>query len=152
MSQKEIRKWRKVYESDLSYVISELKESITSPAMVLLTGEVGAGKTSFVKVFIGDNLTQSPSYSMMSETPTIVHADFYRVEKVEEIIHLELGLYLEGKEFFLVEWGKKYLRTLLREIEENFNIYELEITINPPKMGLKESRDYCLFHIDRNLY
>lgn len=152
MSQKELRKWRKVYESDLSYVISELKESITAPAMIVLTGEVGAGKTSFVKVLVGDGATMSPTYSIITETPTIVHADLYRIEKVEEIAHLELTHHLEGKEYFLVEWGKKYLRTLFRELDEGFSVYELEIGINPPKLDQRESRDYRLSQIDRSLY
>lgn len=150
MADKEIRSWKKVFESDLSYVVSELKESIGRPAVLLLTGDLGSGKTTFCKSFSGNEDVQSPTYSVINDLGSISHADFYRVQDPEEIVHLEVGLYLENKDYFLVEWGKKYIRTLMKEVNENFHVYEL--VIENSGSSEKESRNYQLMKIDRNSY
>ncbi len=130
MQGKLIREWKKVLESDLGYISYELKELVDMPAMVILEGEIGAGKTTFAKNFIKDGETLSPSYSVLSESKTVVHADLYRLKDPEELVHLELPLYLESKQYFLVEWGKKYFKPLSRELPENFNCYILSLSIN----------------------
>ncbi|MBF0313298.1 MAG: tRNA (adenosine(37)-N6)-threonylcarbamoyltransferase complex ATPase subunit type 1 TsaE [Oligoflexia bacterium] len=149
MSQKDVRSWKKVFENDLPYVISELKESVTKPAMIILSGEMGVGKTTFAKAFAGDGALQSPTYSVLSETVSVAHADLYRIKDTEEILHLELGLYIENKDYFLVEWGKRYLTSLFREVDERFSSYELLIEINN-KNSDHPSRDYVLSKLERN--
>ena len=145
--------WKKVYENDLRYIIAELKEVISVPACIILTGEVGAGKTKFTQVFaeiISEGDILSPTYSIISETRKICHADFYRIKNSEEITHLELSLYLEDKEYFLVEWGKPYLRQLKREAF-GFHFYEIEITINPTTTEQNPpTRNYFLRPLDLN--
>ena len=91
--------WKKVLLSDLTYVCQEIKDSVDLPAVIILTGEVGTGKTTFCKSFIGDGATQSPTYSIINETKNCVHADFYRIEGPDDIVHLELPLYIENKEY-----------------------------------------------------
>lgn len=130
MEKKVIREWKKVFQSDLSYIVYELKELVKAPAMIILEGDLGAGKTTFTQAFLEGGQTLSPTYSILSETGQVLHADFYRLEKSEDIIPLELGIYLEGKQFFFVEWGMKFVRRLFREIPESFNTYVLEILIN----------------------
>lgn len=133
-----VRAWRKVYEQDLPNIIHELEESVELPAVIILTGEMGVGKTTFSKNFIKviqpdlpGSMVNSPTYSVVNELGDVVHADFYRLKAPEEVVHLELPLYLEDKDFFLVEWGKDYLRELHREVPENFTFYELVIECNP---------------------
>ncbi len=130
MNLKEIRTWKKVYESDLPYIAYELKEAVETPALVMIEGPLGAGKTTFSKVFIDNDETFSPTYSVLSDTKDILHADFYRIKDREEIIHLEIPLYLEGKNYFLVEWGRQHLKGIDKELPEEFNIYDLSIDIN----------------------
>lgn len=141
-----IREWKKVFKSDLPYIVYELKELVKAPAMIILEGEVGAGKTTFTQAFLDNGQTLSPTYSILSETGNVLHADLYRIEKSEDIIPLELSVYLEGKQFFLVEWGLKYARRLIREIPENFNVYLLEIQINEGQQEVL-SRNFALSHL-----
>jgi tRNA threonylcarbamoyladenosine biosynthesis protein TsaE len=133
MRKKVIREWKKVYESDLQYIAYELKDLADTPSVILLDGKMGAGKTTFAKSFIKDGETFSPSYSVLSETRNVLHADFYRIENREEIIHIELPLYLESKQFFLVEWGEKHFHTIYKETPEDYSYYNLEISINDSK-------------------
>ena len=45
----------------------------------------------------------------------------------------EIPLYLEGKDFFLIEWGREYFQDIVNEVGEGFNFYILEITMNELK-------------------
>ncbi len=150
MASKKIENWKKVLESDLDYIVGEVKNMAQVPAVIILSGPVGAGKTTFTKKFIqalsigaegeGGPITgkrkiaadsvQSPTYSIVNEVGNTVHADLYRIEGKDELVHLELQLHLEGKEFFLVEWGRPYLIELQRQMGQEFKFYEVDIQIN----------------------
>ncbi len=148
MRRKEIRSWKKVFETDLTYIAYELKEIVPGPAMVIVEGPLGSGKTTFSKVFIDGDETFSPSYSVLSDTQEVLHGDFYRVKDREEIIHLELPLYLEDKKYFLVEWGEKHFSSICKELPEDFTTYLLEISINEKvEKSSQESRNFVLYEI-----
>lgn len=152
MNKKLVREWKKVYKSDLSYIVYELKDLAKVPAMIILEGDLGAGKTTFAQSFIGENETLSPTYSILSECKNFLHADFYRIEKNEEILQLELPNYLEDKQYFFVEWGLKYARRLFRELPENYSSYLLEISINEGAADNSEgpSRNFFLYSISED--
>lgn len=149
MNKKLIREWKKVYKSDLSYIVYELKDLAKVPAMIILEGDLGAGKTTFTQSFIGEAETLSPTYSILSECKNFLHADLYRIEKNEEILQLELPVYLEDKQYFFVEWGMKFGRRLMRELPENYSSYLLEININEGAgdAGEGPSRNFFLYSI-----
>lgn len=146
-----VRTWKKVLENDLDYLAAELREVVEKPAAIILSGPVGAGKTTFTKKFVKDAPVQSPTYSVINEAGEIAHADFYRIKDPQEIIHLELPLYLEDKEFFLIEWGMPFLKEIARSLEENFSLYELEIEVNreEEKNGQIASRNFVLKNLDK---
>ena len=149
MNKKLIREWKKVYKSDLSYIVYELKDLAKTPAMIILEGDLGAGKTTFTQSFIGDAETMSPTYSILSECKNFLHADLYRIEKNEEILQLEIPVYLEDKQYFFVEWGMKFARRLVRELPENFTSYVLEINIVEGHTDSPEgpSRNFFLYSL-----
>jgi len=149
MNKKIIREWKKVYRSDLSYIVYELKDLTKSPAVIFLEGEVGAGKTTFTQSFVGEGVALSPTYNILSEHKNILHADFYRIEKNEDIIALELMSYLEDKQYFFAEWGLKYARRIMREVPENFTAYVLEIQLNTGSDSAEgPSRNFTLCSLD----
>ncbi|HVB71261.1 MAG TPA: tRNA (adenosine(37)-N6)-threonylcarbamoyltransferase complex ATPase subunit type 1 TsaE [Acidimicrobiales bacterium] len=86
--------------------------------MVLLSGPLGAGKTTFVQgVARGLGVTErvtSPTFTMVREhachndvgVATLLHADLYRIESVDEAIDLALGELVEESAIALVEWGE----------------------------------------------
>jgi tRNA threonylcarbamoyladenosine biosynthesis protein TsaE len=153
---KELRAWKKVYEGDLESIVYEMKEFLEEdPSLLLLTGDLGAGKTTFVRAFVryfenenGDltfSQVQSPTYSIVNEWGPILHADFYRLKSPEELIHLELPLYLEDKQYFLLEWGKEFESSLNDFLPEEFKRYELVIEMNQAKENEENpSRNYFL--------
>ena len=125
--------WKKVFEKDLDYIGEELKDHLQGRSCIILTGEVGAGKTTFIQHFItnleGEENVLSPTYSIINEQGAFAHADFYRIEDPEEIIHLEMGLYAEDKNFFLIEWGMPYLKEIKSQLGNGFSFYELKIEV-----------------------
>ena len=152
MAKKLVREWKKVYRSDLSYIVYELKDLAKVPAMIILDGDVGAGKTTFTQAFVGGTEVLSPTYSILSETKSFLHADLYRIEKSEEILQLELATYLEDKQYFFVEWGMKFAGRLMRELPENFSSYLLEIHIHQGGSENPEgpSRDFFFYTLSED--
>jgi tRNA threonylcarbamoyladenosine biosynthesis protein TsaE len=128
-----IRAWKKVLESDLANIVTELKEVVQPPCVIILDGVVGAGKTTFTRAFLNYGEAPSPTYSLINEINNIVHADLYRIEKKEDLVHLEIPMYLDEKDYFLIEWGMPYLYELQRIIGDEFKFYQLKIEINEQK-------------------
>ena len=135
------KNWKTVYEKDLPKVVLDVTREIETPAVVILSGPVGAGKTTFIKKFVKgldkntsglSDLDQisSPSYSLINEVDSIAHADFYRIKDSEEITHLEMGLYGDDKDYFLIEWGKSFINEIFRELGNDFYYYDLSIEVN----------------------
>ncbi len=85
-------------------------------ALVALIGELGAGKTCFVKgladgLGISDNeYVRSPSFVIINEyrgrTP-LYHIDLYRVNNEEELGELNLEDYIYGNGVTVIEWADK---------------------------------------------
>jgi tRNA threonylcarbamoyladenosine biosynthesis protein TsaE len=92
----------------------KLAQALPEGSLVLLTGPMGAGKTTLVK-FLAEALgfggeVTSPTYTLIHEYPTpqgpIVHIDAYRLADQEELFSLGLEDYLPEARCVLIEWGK----------------------------------------------
>lgn len=79
--------------------------------VILLTGDLGAGKTVFVKglaegLALDFNIT-SPTFNLINEyegNPGLIHMDFYRIDNKEELIQLGLEEYLNMNWVKAIEW------------------------------------------------
>jgi tRNA threonylcarbamoyladenosine biosynthesis protein TsaE len=91
---------------------------LRSGDIVLLSGTLGAGKTTFVKgvakgLGVSERVT-SPTFTMVREhacsndvgITTLHHSDVYRVETLDEVLDLALGELVEDSAVALVEWGE----------------------------------------------
>ena len=71
--------------------------------IVLLNGDLGAGKTYFVKSVcsqFGITSVSSPTFSIVNEYHNgrrITHFDFYRIKKVEELYDIGIEDYLMNR-------------------------------------------------------
>lgn len=83
--------------------------------LVLLKGELGAGKTVFARGFaagLGINSTvSSPSYTLMNEYrqghKSMFHLDLYRLNCLEEVVDIGLFDILDSKQPCLIEWAER---------------------------------------------
>lgn len=82
----------------------------TKPLIFFIKGELGVGKTIFVKgigEYLGVKDIVSPSYVIYYEYPRLVHVDLYNLEDKEEFKHLGLEKYFKAKNILCFEWGEK---------------------------------------------
>ena len=78
-------------------------------AVVALTGELGAGKTSFVQGLVR-GLGASPTFVLVNEYAgrvPIHHVDAYRTESMTELMDLGLLEMIGGDGVTIVEWADK---------------------------------------------
>jgi tRNA threonylcarbamoyladenosine biosynthesis protein TsaE len=97
-----------------------LAAELTPPLLVLLRGDLGAGKTTLVKGIAegfgaapGDSVT-SPTFTLVHEyrSPRVVlyHIDLYRIETERELETVGLDDLLAPDSILLIEWGEKFQR------------------------------------------
>jgi len=99
-----------------------LAELAQAGDVFLLTGNLGSGKTCLTQgIAWGLGVKEyafSPSFVIVREYHgrlTLYHVDFYRLDRIEEIIDLGLDEYLYGSGVCVVEWAEKGMAVLPKE-------------------------------------
>lgn len=112
--------------ADLSQFAAECRQIWKEGAAVALNGELGAGKTAFVRAFI-ENLCResgqaspritSPTYVLHQTypqvSPRVEHFDWYRIDSVSDADLVEMGYWAAEelarteKGFVFVEWAER---------------------------------------------
>ena len=124
-----------------------LSKLLTKGDIVVLSGELGSGKTKFVEGFLKnyglENEISSPTFNIVNEYSSlgtnIYHFDVYRLEDSDEFYAIGGEEYFE-KGICLIEWGelisdvlpKDYIHITIRKnsIDENSRVFEFEIADN----------------------
>jgi tRNA threonylcarbamoyladenosine biosynthesis protein TsaE len=99
----------------------ELAPALKNMRMVILRGDLGAGKTTLVKGIAEglraasqDDVT-SPTFTLIHEfrgpEVNLFHVDLYRIETLRELDTLGLDeLFAEDGNLVMIEWGEKFPR------------------------------------------
>ena len=138
-------KYEKICNSldDTRELAQSFAKLVTEGCFVNLYGEIGAGKTAFVK-FVADALevkekVTSPSFVILNEYHSglipMYHFDLYRLENegVKTILD-ELREYSEGKQLTFVEWAEfsqdeipfKHLKINVTYNDDDSRVYTFE--------------------------
>lgn len=96
-----------------------LARELPSRGVVLLIGDLGAGKTALVKG-IAKGLgaaepeqVSSPTFTLIHEySPKLYHVDLYRLDSEREVETLGLDDLFDKNALVLVEWGEKFMRLM----------------------------------------
>lgn len=109
-----------------------LAPQLAPPKLVLLRGELGAGKTTLVKGIAEafhaaeQEEVTSPTFTLIHEyrgpDVTIYHIDLYRIETERELATLGIDdLLRDDRSLVLIEWGEKFARFVRkRDVEISF--------------------------------
>jgi len=109
--------------------IDELKSFISSHLelfrnkKILLVGELGAGKTTFVKILgelLGFKNISSPTFTIMNRyfngDDTFIHLDLYRLSSLNELENIGFFDYIDTSYTIAVEWADRFnLKDMLDE-------------------------------------
>jgi|TARA_B110000881_G_C18138847_1_gene300478 tRNA threonylcarbamoyladenosine biosynthesis protein TsaE len=88
--------------------------------IIYLHGQVGAGKTTFVKSYLNylDNNSEatSPTFSLVNEYMVkdlkIFHYDLYRINSIKELYEIGVDYYFEQAGLHFIEWPDKFINEL----------------------------------------
>jgi tRNA threonylcarbamoyladenosine biosynthesis protein TsaE len=97
----------------------ELAGTLPRPGVVLLIGNLGAGKTTLAKGIVeglgaaSQDEVSSPTFPLIHQySPNVYHIDLYRLETEREIATLGLEDLFDENAVLLIEWGERF-RTLM---------------------------------------
>lgn len=126
---------------DLKTVAQKLIREAGSNRVIIFNGEMGAGKTTFIKA-VGHELgveegMSSPTFSIVNEYETksgetLYHFDFYRLKNELEAYDIGTEEYFDSGNYCFVEWPDK-IKSLLPQ-------QYLEVSITKPVTEIQDTR------------
>jgi len=121
-------------EEETKKIANKLAKDINATnATICLNGDLGSGKTTFSRYLIRSLLSTSinedipsPTFTLLQiyedQKKSIYHYDFYRLNKIEELIELNYSESVENN-LCIIEWANKFKKALPpNRIEINFEI------------------------------
>lgn len=139
-----MKTFRITQESDLTEVADALMPMLGQHSIVCFEGEMGAGKTTLIKVIckllgVQDSMS-SPTFSIVNEYrdgdgKAIYHFDFYRIEQISEALDIGVDEYFYSGDLCLIEWPER-IKELIPEQHLEISIKLVgdigrEITLSP---------------------
>ena len=98
-----------------------LLKSYPDKRLFAFFGEMGAGKTTFIKAIcnslgVSENVS-SPTFALINEYEDkegepVYHFDFYRIENEQEAIDIGVRDYFSSGHYCFIEWPEKILHLL----------------------------------------
>ncbi len=120
-----------------------LAAELPSKAVLLLIGNLGAGKTTLAKGIVKglgaveSTEVSSPTFTLIHEySPSVYHVDLYRLDTPAQVATLGLEEIFDREAVVLIEWGEKFpalmpedrIEIRLRATGENSR--EIEVAVN----------------------
>ncbi|APA00516.1 tRNA (adenosine(37)-N6)-threonylcarbamoyltransferase complex ATPase subunit type 1 TsaE [Flavobacterium commune] len=110
--------------------VAELIVAAQPNKIILFNGEMGAGKTTFIKQLCKTlgvaEATSSPTFSLVNEYQTtdnqiVYHFDFYRLKKETEALDMGVDDYLYSGNWCFIEWAEN-IASLIPETHSTITI------------------------------
>lgn len=130
---------------DLKNAVLEVKKIIQDNSIILMSGDLSAGKTTFVSAFVesyGIHIVQSPTYAIhqryQNQSITIDHFDLYRLNNEEELDSTGFyDLLSSPSNFKFIEWPQ---RLQINSLPIQYKIYLIELNLD--EHGLRTLKLY----------
>jgi tRNA threonylcarbamoyladenosine biosynthesis protein TsaE len=95
----------------------EFAKRLTAPVLVLMTGDLGSGKTTLTKGIVAglgvaneDDVT-SPTFTLVhvyGKTKKVYHADLYRIESFDDFETLGMEDLFASPSIAILEWSERF--------------------------------------------
>jgi len=114
---------RTASEAETIALGEQIARELPARAVVLLIGNLGAGKTTLAKGIVA-GLGAAPPEEVASPTFTLIHEygegavyhiDLYRLEELREVATLGMDEIFDRQAVVLIEWGERFPEILPRE-------------------------------------
>jgi tRNA threonylcarbamoyladenosine biosynthesis protein TsaE len=99
-----------------------LAAELPAKIVVLLIGNLGAGKTTLAKGIVKGlgaahpDEVSSPTFTLIHEYgPAVYHVDLYRLDRAEQVATIGLDEIFERPAVVLVEWGERFMDLMPEE-------------------------------------
>jgi len=107
-------------EKETEQIAEEYASGVKPGDVICLYGDLGAGKTQFVKGFVkafglSGNEVNSPTFTIINEydgSVPVYHFDCYRLEHEEEALEIGAEEYFYGNGVCIIEWPERILGVL----------------------------------------
>lgn len=139
-------------EKETKDIAKKIASILTCGDIIVLVGDLGAGKTKFTEGFLSfwglENEISSPTFTIvnqyLNENITINHFDVYRLEDIDEFYAIG------GPEYFdnaisIIEWGElvedilpnNYIKIIIDKSEEDYNTRRFILKTNNKELQNK---------------
>ena len=118
----EIRKQHFIISSEESYVLlfKLLGKLRAKRLIIFLSGNIGVGKTTFVKYYVknldSEKNAYSPTFSLINEyalsNQKIYHYDLYRINSYRELQEIGVDYSLDSNGIHFIEWPNNFIEEL----------------------------------------
>ena len=106
---------RVMSEPEMLEIAGKLGALLKARGVVYLSGDLGAGKTTFcrgiLRAYGYDGAVKSPTFTLVEpydlQWGQVYHFDLYRIADPEELEFLGIEDYLEGGHLCLIEWSER---------------------------------------------
>jgi len=95
----------------------EFAKRLKAPVLVLLSGELGSGKTTLTKGVVsglgaaGEDEVTSPTFTLVhvyGDAAKVYHADLYRIENIRDFETLGLEDVFAAPAIVILEWSERF--------------------------------------------
>ncbi len=120
-----MKDWNKNVQQieDLPQIASELLQHFSQERVFAFYGDLGAGKTTFIKVVceqlgVVEEVT-SPTFSIINEyyakNESVYHFDFYRIDTWLDAVNIGAEEYFYSGRYCFIEWPERIEKILPAE-------------------------------------
>jgi tRNA threonylcarbamoyladenosine biosynthesis protein TsaE len=93
----------------------QIASTLPRRAIILLIGNLGAGKTTLAKGIVSglgaasEDEVSSPTFTLIHEySPRVYHIDLYRLDRADQVATLGLDEIFDREAVVLIEWGERF--------------------------------------------
>lgn len=132
---------------NIEYIAKFLCNIIKDGDLIIMKGNLGFGKTTFVRIFAkllkSEDIISSPSFTLINEYDIILagkktilrHVDLYRLSSEDELNDIGFKDKIKENGITMIEWGDKfenyfdkpYYELEIEMIEDNSRLYRINL-------------------------